>query len=130
MNRTGSTEPGAGRLRMALAGATQDRGQNVRYLGVALDWDVEAGLRMLRRMGRFDEVSAGGGWTNSAVFQFLWQDSLAVAAIPQLILLERTLRISPAGQDMYLVSARVLQKALGVDGIVRWLDSRARATAQ
>jgi len=58
-------------------------------VGVAANWDVNEGIRHLRRLGPFDEVSAGMSWLNSIAIRYFWRDIPGQAATPELLVLAR-----------------------------------------
>jgi hypothetical protein len=75
----------------------------VSVIGVALDEDLDAGLRFLSQLGKgkpggaFDQVVVGGSWLNEQIVRFVWRDSVAEAASPQVIVIER-----PVNTESYL----------------------------
>jgi hypothetical protein len=92
-----------------------------RTIGVALDEDLTAGMRLLRRYGNFDELVVGGSWTNVVALSHVWADTAGLAAVPQLILLERAIgRTSDA--RLVVDGERVLGRAYGVREITRLLS--------
>lgn len=64
-------------------------GWSFRAIGIAADWDEQAGLRHLQRFGRFDEIAAGGNWGNSLLQRYYDRLVVAPAGVPQLIVIRR-----------------------------------------
>ena len=64
--------------------------RKLRTIGVSDDWDVDAGLEFLRGCGPWDEVVAGNNMYNSAMIEHIWNFPNAQAAMPQIIVYERS----------------------------------------
>lgn len=92
---------------------SQDR-PKIRFVGIAVDWSVSAGLDLLYEFGDFDEMSVGEQWSNSAVFQYIWSDSASNAAVPQLLVLQREKVVSADQTRIALGQLRKLDVALGL----------------
>jgi hypothetical protein len=90
-------------------------------VGVALDWDTEAGLAMLKLYGRFDELIVGQGWLNSAAIRHVWTDSLGIPEVPQLVVVEREIHVPPSGEAVEVRRLAPVQRIIGLDGISTWL---------
>ncbi len=90
-------------------------------VGVAIDWDVAAGIRWLKRVGDFDEVVAGRNWANLGAFDYLWSDSSATPVLPQLILAVRTVTADTA--RVVATRPRVVLRLLGEGAIKNWADA-------
>lgn len=88
-------------------------------LGVSIDVDVEAGLRMLRRFGPFDEVAVGRGWLNLGAYRYIWNDFPGHAGVPQVLISERRAAGSPRVE---LSGERVLYRRAGGDALMHWAD--------
>lgn len=61
----------------------------VTTLGVALDWDIAAGIRALDNWGSFDEISVGQNWLNTQSIRFGFRDFPGNVATPSLLLFTR-----------------------------------------
>ena len=98
----------------SLRAAAVSRGSRFTAVGVAMDAPREDALRWIDRFGPFDQVSLGGNWMNEQVVRSVWQDEATVPAVPQLLLVRRTV----AGTDTRLeVKAdTVLERWLGLAG--------------
>lgn len=87
-------------------------------IGVSLDEQPSAGLEFLSTFGEFDEVMAGGSWAGMGAVDFMLRSLPGPLSMPQLILLERDLRVESAG---ITVSAdRVIMRKVGAVEIVEF----------
>jgi hypothetical protein len=82
-------------------------------------------LAHLDKIGSFDEVSAGQGVLNLAAAHFISRDHRGMAATPQLIVVERTVRAEAGGVDPTSVREQVLVRKVGVAEISNWLAANA-----
>jgi len=96
------------------------RGERLSTIGVALDWDVADGLDFLTRVGRFDEVAAGLNWQNSLALRYIFRDFPGQPAVPQVVVLERTIEIQQTSLDAR--DERLLDRIVGVQPIIDWAD--------
>ncbi len=71
-------------------------GKDFRTIGVALDEQTQAGWDYLRTIGPFDEYSVGSGWRNH-VFMTAVSSRQGPIEIPQVIIMERRLAMTPTG---------------------------------
>lgn len=76
----------------SLAEQARRRGWSFEAVGVALDWSPDEGLKHLRRVGSFDEVSAGNSWANMLATRFYSGQSGEPAATPEILVVLRVLR--------------------------------------
>jgi len=95
-------------------------GNGLRFVrvGIALDWDVEAGLKTLSRFAEFDEVASGRKWENAAVEKYLINDHPGPLAVPQVLVLSREVLMEDAGPS--LQDEKVLLRRVGVQEIDQW----------
>jgi hypothetical protein len=94
-----------------------------RTVGVALDLDPWTAIRYLDSLQHFDEISAGGSWTNHLALHYLFSDSVPVAAVPQLLLVERGTVVSrDTGRINVAVNDHVLDRFVGLHSISQWLQ--------
>ena len=116
-------EPAASAVRTWLAHLNA-RSRRPRLVGVAIDDDARAGLRLLEDFGDFDELSAGSGYLNSMAFQYLWRDTIPFAAVPQLVVFSRQNHIA---KDPFRVTyeSGQMQRVVGLAAIAGWLKSEA-----
>lgn len=91
-------------------------------IGVAVDFDVAAGVEHLERFESFDEILVGNGTLNTGALRWLFQDLPGEAATPQLLVLQRPVLPDP---DVGLGEDRLLLRLIGIDEIFRWQDNGA-----
>ena len=97
--------------------------QTFRAIGVSIDWNQPRGLEMLRRFGEFDQITAGGNWLNEEAVKYLWRDVPGRPVVPQVILLERTVRADAGG---ITVGSEVLRERLvGAIEIRTWVRTHS-----
>ena len=107
---------------MASAGASaRARSMNPVMIGVAMDNDTRAGVDYLTSFGSFDEVSVGRDWGNALVIDRVWGDPDGPPAIPQVVVMTRTVR-SGAGGRIVFEKERVIERFVGPDAIRAWVD--------
>lgn len=110
------------KMKSLVAAQATSRGMNFRAIGVAQDWDLKAGAAFLEPLGAFDQVAIGDNWTNLGVEQFILRDSLADLAMPQIVLLERTVKL---GKRVTVTEGRVLKRIVGGEAIPAWVAAGA-----
>jgi hypothetical protein len=94
------------------------------HVGISLDTDVETGFEFLLQFGNFNEISVGGSVTNLAALRYIWQDSIPIASIPQLVIVERT-SMSSDGK-LSVITENVVGRLVGMNAIAAWYDEQAR----
>lgn len=103
-------------------------GRGFTAIGVARDWDVDAGLDHLRKFGKFDEVMAGRNWLNSGVRRYVWEEIPGEAATPQVLVVERFVGDpAPAAQGIQygIKDERIIIRKVGADEILEWVHQGA-----
>jgi hypothetical protein len=116
----------AGRVKAALSllrDSAAAAGVGFAAIGVSLDWGPSDGIRWLRGIADFDEVIAGRNWVNLAAIDYLWRDSAAVPALPQLIVAARTIRAEST--RVVASEPRRVLRLLGEGAIRRWVEAHA-----
>lgn len=96
-------------------------------VGVALDWVPAEGIDWLRRVADFDEIIAGKNWANLGAIDYLWRDSLTVPAMPQLIVVTRTIRADSA--RILASSPLTVLRLLGAGSIHDWVEKHPKRSA-
>lgn len=109
-------------LKELLAVRAEARELQLRWVGVSLDWDAMEGAGYLASLSTFDEIIAGGNWVNEGSLKYIWHHFPGEPAVPQLVLMERRLSTAEGG-DYVLESEQVRQRIIGVDEILRWIDT-------
>jgi hypothetical protein len=109
--------------------AAQARKSNAAFsvVGVANDWDQAVATNFLSDVGPFDQVAIGGNWTNVAIERFVWADSTGNPAMPQILVIERTVK---AGTRITISEPRVLRRLVGGDQIPEWVGKGAPISPQ
>lgn len=122
-----STMEAVGSIREALRSAYGDSYAQVTVVGVALDRNLDAGLRFLADLGKgrldgaFDQVSVGGSWLNEQVVQFVWRGGITQAAIPQVVVVERQVNTESYPATIGVQSDRLLVNPIGTAEITQWV---------
>lgn len=107
----------------SLAAKADEDGSRLRTLGVSIDVDPLEGIEALSRYGTFDEISSGSNWANLGVRTYVWESLPGQAAIPQVLVVSRTLRQGPEGHQV--LDEEVVDRMVGIAAIVRWADGNA-----
>ena len=102
----------------------------VSVIGIAVDADLDAGLKFLSELGggtpggAFDQVSVGGSWLNEQAMRFFWRTRAAVAAIPQILVIERQVDTGAylLDADIRVQDDVVVANPRGHEAILTWLD--------
>ncbi len=114
------------RIKVRLAEQAEKQGMSFKAVGVALDWQAEAGLEHLENFGRFDEISSGYNWANTLALEYLWSDREVSPSTPQILVYERYLVAPRDSTDPLLYAEegprRILVKR-GLAEIVDWAES-------
>jgi len=87
-------------------------------MGVAIDWDIDAGLQALRRLGRFDEIAVGRNWLNSTALRLLAPTAGGTPTIPQVIVVSR--HVSQNSGQIETTEDDVVLRLVGPEAIVAW----------
>ena len=109
-------------MKSLLATQAKQRGEGLTVIGAAQDWDIKQGAAFLEPLGAFDQVVIGGNWTNLAVEQFVLRDSLSDMAMPQVVLVERTVQL---GQRVTVSEPHFLRRISGGVDIPAWVAAGA-----
>jgi hypothetical protein len=114
--------------------AQQSRRDSVGFTatGAAMDWEVDSGAVYLRQLADFDQWVVGNNWGNDAVVQLVWRDLTGVPAIPQLVVLERSVgeQSRSTGSGIYFGREQVLRRYIGPVEIANWVLSTADSVNQ
>jgi len=87
-------------------------------VGVSLDQSPWVGTEFLEGFGPFDEILSGGGWMNVGSISFIVRDFPSQRSIPQLILMERDVKLD--GGSILSVDDRLVGRKIGAGGIVNY----------
>jgi len=97
----------------------RNRGLEFVAMGVGVDGSVGLGMENLARFGEFDEVVLGRSWTNSAALAYMFQDFPGEAAVPQVVVLQRSIDGAP-GLRRSVSDARLLARKVGPQELRAW----------
>lgn len=113
-------------MSMTVRRQTASSGRGFLMRGVSIEPRVEDAVRHLSNLAHFDEISAGGNWTNSAVVRYLGVNDGRVSdsPIPELILLEREVR-SDGSRMLQVGTEREIARFTGLDQIKGWVNRGA-----
>jgi hypothetical protein len=122
---TDASLPGAvGAIRERLLQHARDQGMHAKFVGVSIDWDVDAGFEHLRGVGQFDEVSIGSNWANSWVLRF--NAAAPEQGVPAIYLLRQEMAYHDDDRDALLLketSSELLAVRRGLQPILAWAES-------
>lgn len=110
-------------LKLAVRETSARNGRSFTAVGIARDWDAEAGLDHLRKFGRFDELLAGRNWLNMGVRRYVWEELPGEAATPQILIVERFVgNPAPTARGIQYVirDERLVTRKVGAEEILRW----------
>ncbi len=114
-------------IRRLIAATADSLGMSFVTIGVGLDRSSTVALEHLRKMGPFDEISAGHSWFNLASQRFIWNAIPGPEGTPQILVLLREIRLpslSGAG-GFEIAHERLLTRKVGTFEIARWLAAGA-----
>ncbi len=126
-----STEKGTKKaireLRASLRASHAKAFAKVSVIGIAIDEDLDAGVRYLQSLGpsAFDEISVGGSWLNELVTALVWRDGVATPETPQVVLVERRVDASEYPRNIDVQRDSVLLKVTGRDDLLAWVNQGA-----
>lgn len=109
-------------MKTLVAGQAQKSGAAFSVMGVANDWDHTVALAFLADVGPFDQQVIGGNWTNLAIERYIWRDPNGNTAMPQIIVLERT--VTP-GRSITFTEPKIIRRVLGAKDIPEWVAKGA-----
>ena len=95
-------------------------------IGIAIDWVPAVGVSWLKGVADFDEVIAGKNWANLGAIEYLWHDSLAVPAMPQLMVVTRIIHAGSA--RVVTTEPQVLLRLVGEGAIREWVKSHGNVS--
>jgi hypothetical protein len=110
-------------LRSELAVEANQAGVNFYITGAALDWNVDTGIAFLKRLGPFDEVTAGRNWLNMASVRYIIRDMQGAATTPQLLVVRRT---TVAQSTLRVSSEQLIARKVGAEAIESWAREGGR----
>ena len=103
-------------------------GASFAFVGVSLDATQPRAMRLLTRLGPFDEIAIGRSWLNGHILDLLARDPTSPLVVPQLVLVEREIQIDSS--SIRPTDARIVARLVGVDEIASgaknpaWMHAR------
>jgi thiol-disulfide isomerase/thioredoxin len=117
--RSPATKAAILRMKPLLATQAKAAGADFAAMVVALDRSFADGAAFIKDLGAFDEYSIGGDLASTAAQAYIWSDSLAIPAVPQVIVFERDVSVQ-RGRPMTFGPRHVLARVAG-DSIPGWV---------
>jgi hypothetical protein len=110
-------------IQSRLADHALEQDRSFRSVGVALDRAVDRGVNYLLEFGDFDELSAGGSWSNGWVVRHARADQ--DLAVPALYLVEQVVdyRNGQRESGFEETEPQILVVRTGVESILTWARS-------
>lgn len=110
------------RMKPLLAAQAKHSGSSFAATVVANDWDLKSSLEFVQPLGAFDEYLLGGNWVSVGAQRFFWSDSLTTKAMPQVLLIDRTVTFDERGGRFG--PEQVIHRIVG-DSIIKWVRAGA-----
>ena len=123
-SRDKTTQTAVAQIRSSLKTLEGKEYAKVSVVGVAVEYDLNAGFEYLRDLQRsapaFDELSIGRGWLNDFITALVWRGGFAQPATPSVVVVRRRVDASAypqmsVGPDSLLLSLR------GRPDLVSWV---------
>lgn len=99
------------------------RGAQFRAVAVSLDWKTDEALSFLEGFGAFDELVVGSNWLNDGARRYIWRDLPGLAAVPQVLVVEREIETEPEVQVRF---ERVVKRIAGAAPVMEWVKAGAK----
>ena len=77
------------RAKAALSAKAEDDSVAIHVIATSTDPLPQSAIEYLNGFGEFDEVVAGGGWVNTGLLRYIWNEHAGAPEVPQLIVLKR-----------------------------------------
>ena len=106
------------KMLLRISNETRKSGDNFWTLGISVDADISAGYEFLKSTGRFDEISIGKSWKNSAILRYILPDEYSTPATPQIVILERQAARDGVGK---VPNEKILLRLSGNGELKKWL---------
>ena len=105
-------------IRTAVAAQADLAGHAFAAVGVSIDFDVPGGLKHLRDLGPFHEVTTGRRWRNIGALKYVSEEHVGRTATPQIVVIRRSVKRfgSPS-----ITRGDVLVRKVGLTDIGAWL---------
>jgi hypothetical protein len=116
-------------MKDVLSARADSLGYSFSAIGVAVDWDISVGVRYLLEgvstsgdldFGPWGEIAVGRDWLNSASSMFAVERGVRWLAVPQVLVLERT--VIPTETHLEVTTPRPLLQVSGGEDIGEWAE--------
>ena len=114
------------RMKILLARQAAQRGESFAVVGIGIDWNVDTARAYFATLGQFDELVLGRNWRNTGALAYMWRDSIARPAMPQVVLVRRHIDFPPGSSRMTVSPDSVLRRLVGASSIVAWVAQGAQ----
>jgi hypothetical protein len=116
------------RMMPMLARQVAKSGASFAAVGLGLDWNVDTARAYFQTLGAFDELVLGRNWWNTGAVAYMWRESVASPAMPQVVLVRRhTIDSQPR---MTVSADSVIVRLVGEKQIVAWVARGAPIAAR
>ncbi len=114
-------------VRSVVSALAKSTGTTYRIYGVGVDRDRQRSLEHLEKLGGFDAVSAGDRWLSPAAGELAWGRFAGPRTTPQILILERMLRVKGGVEEGYVDvrEENLLARLIGLNEIEAWLAAAA-----
>lgn len=112
-------------LRDRLSARSRSEGVEFRGVGVSLDGPPTLAFKELADLGTFEEYAVGGGWTNTAVLQYVVRDVAGMPAVPQLVVVRRSVHQS---RVLTVSPDSLVARFIGIEPIAKYIDRLVAAS--
>lgn len=120
------TRAAVSQLRESLIKSQSAAFQRISVVGVAIDRNVDKGLKYLGSLGRsgvaFDEISVGGMWLNEMITSLVWRDAVGTPSVPQVLIVERNVDASAFPGHIEIRPDSLLLRVSGRDSLIDWVQ--------
>jgi len=114
------------KMKVLVADQAKKQGASFAAIVAANDWEISKATTFVEPLGEFDQLVLGGNWTNLAIERYVWRDPEGVPAMPQVLVIERTVT---SGSRMTFSEPKVLRRVMGGKEIPAWVESGAPISA-
>lgn len=119
------TKIAVSQLRDSLLRSQSAAFQRISVVGVAVDRNIDNGLKYLRGLSRsgiaFDEISVGGMWLNETITALVWREAVGTPSVPQVLVIEREVDASAFPGHIEIRSDSLLLRVSGRDSLIDWV---------
>jgi len=111
------------KIKHRLQRRAESKGYSFAVVGVARDWNVDQGIRHLRKFGEFDEITSGRNWLNSGASRFMYTRYPGEAGTPQVVVVSRYTKTVEGSGIYATIEGRQIARKVGSETIQNWAGS-------